>query len=85
MRKLRESDRNILARVFKDHGTTWVYHALLLWYGGKTTINELGKSKRWTHKTLAAFRFLRELVEDYTLSAIYNAADAIEPPGRKAA
>jgi hypothetical protein len=78
-RKLTPDDRKILTKVFKENGADWTYKALAVWYA-VMPLDELTKVKRWTTRRLAAFRFLRELIEDYTFNAIYNAADEIAKP-----
>lgn len=78
-RKLSPNDRKLLAQVFKDCGADWTYKALAVWYGA-TSIDELQKVEQYPKKALAALRFLREIIEDYTFNAIYNAADEIAKP-----
>jgi hypothetical protein len=86
MRKVRESDRKLLAQVFQDHGADWTYKALAVWYAPREVpFRELAKVKRWTDRRLAAFRFLRELIGDYTPNAIYGAAEGIEKSAHQAA
>lgn len=81
MRKMRESDRKILRQVFKDHGADWVYKALAVWYiPDEVPFEELAKVKRWSKKRMAAFRFLRDIIGDYTFKAIYDAAEEIKTP-----
>jgi hypothetical protein len=41
------------------------------------SIDELQKVKPYPQKALAALRFLREIMDDYTFNAIYKAADEI--------
>lgn len=78
-RKLTRNDSKILAQVIKDHGADWTYKALAVWYG-IVPHDELAKVKRWTRRRLGAYRFLREIMDDYTFNAIYNAADEIAKP-----
>ena len=77
LRKLTPDDRDILAQVFKDQGRAWTYKALAVWFGAipYKALNRF----RWNDKRLAAFRFLRAIIEDYSFDAIYSAANAIRP------
>ena len=75
-RKMTTEDRTILAQVFKSHGRFWTYRALASWFIGEGIKDIPG---RWTGKRLAAFRFLRELIDVYTFNAIYAAAKSIQP------
>ena len=77
LRKLSTDDREILARVFKDQGRGWTYKALAVWFNA-TPYKALNRFK-WNDKRLAAFRFLRAIIEDYSFNAIYSAASAISP------
>jgi hypothetical protein len=77
LRKLSTDDHAILARVFKDQGRGWTYKALAVWFGAipYKALNRF----RWNDNRLAAFRFLRAIIEDYSFNAIYSAANAISP------
>jgi hypothetical protein len=77
LRKLTPDDREILARVFKDQGRNWTYKALAVWFGGIP--NKALNRFKWNDGRLAALRFLRAIIEDYSFDAIYSAANAISP------
>lgn len=76
MRKVRDDDRRILAQVIRDHGSDWTYKALGVWYG-VSDHEELATVKSWTRKRLGAYRFLRDIIRDYTFNAVYTAAAKI--------
>jgi hypothetical protein len=77
LRKLSTEDRDIFARVFKDQGRAWTYKALAVWFNA-IPYKALNRFK-WNDDRLAALRFLRAIIEDYSFDAIYSAANAISP------
>jgi hypothetical protein len=76
--KLTQDDKDILARVMKDQGTgkTASWLSVLC---GAIPYEEINWRHRKFPPSLGALQFLRELFQDYSARAVYNAFDEIEP------